>query len=109
MRIGIAVLVTLLANAVMVLDAHAICQINDPSKYACIDLQNKTSEYVTANWDGNNYGCNTAGGTTCSFIVSIGTHSFTARSNSGRFVDFGSGYVKPGCCDDEHRLVVWDK
>lgn len=108
MRVVVAMLVVFLATAVVVRDAHAICQINDPSKYACMDLQNNTGRYVTAYWDGN-YGCNTAPGTTCSFIVPIGSHRFTARSNDGQVVDFGSGYVNPGCCDDAHRLVVWDQ
>jgi hypothetical protein len=108
MRISIAVLLALLATAVIAPDAAAICAINDPTRHACMDLQNNYSEYVTAYWDGNNYGCNTAPGTTCSFIVPIGTRTFTARSNDGKVVNLGTGLVKPGCCDAAHRLVVWE-
>lgn len=107
MKISVAVLFALLALAVITPEAYAVCSINDPANYTCLDFQNKSSQYVTVQWDGN-YGCNTAPGTTCSFIVPIGNHHFTARANNGRFWDFGNGYAGPGCCDREHLLWVWD-
>ena len=104
----VVLIVMLLATAVFAPDTEAACFVNDPAKFACMDLQNNYSAYVTAYWDGNNFGCNTAPGTTCTFIVPVGTHSFTARSNDGKSTNFGRGYVKPGCCDADHRLIVWE-
>jgi hypothetical protein len=108
MRALRAALVVFLAPAFFASEAGAACYVNDPARFACMELQNNYSAYVTAYYDGNNYGCNTAPGTTCSFVVSVGTHSFSARSNDGKSTNFGTGYVKPGCCDADHRLVVWE-
>ena len=101
-------LVLIAASVVLVSDASAICQINDPTHYACMDLQNDYSDYVTVYWDDNTYGCNTAAGTTCSFIVPVGVHRFWARANDGVTTEFGQGPVVPGCCDAAHRLRVWE-
>jgi hypothetical protein len=109
MRLTLWVLLPLLAvGAVIVPQASAICQINDPTRFACMDLENRYSDYVTVYWDGNNYGCNTAPGTTCSFIVPVGTRAFFARANDGVTTDFGKGMVTPGCCDAAHLLRVWE-
>ena len=103
-----ALLLLLAACLVVVPDAEAVCQINDPVNFACMHLENRYSDYVTVYWDGNNYGCNTAPGTTCSFIVPVGRRSFRARANDGVTTDFGSGVVTPGCCDAAHTLKVWE-
>lgn len=109
MRLMFTLLLLLLAISVVIVpDATAICQINDPANYACMDLENRYSDYVTVYWDGNNYGCNTAPGTTCSFIVPVGTRAFWARANDGVTTDLGKGLVKPGCCDAAHLLKVWE-
>lgn len=46
-------------------------------------VDNQTSSYVTVNVDGV-YGCNTAGGTTCTIPITVGTHDLWAqRSDTG--------------------------
>jgi hypothetical protein len=70
------------------------------SQSAVLQVPNQTTSYVTVSVDGS-YGCNTAGGTTCSIPVSKGHHILRAvRTDTGasftQSVDIpGSGYIWP--------------
>src|SRR5450830_952368 len=105
MRSFLSTLLLLVITACLpIANANAACYPNDPSKFTCVDFENQSSEPVAITYDNGTYGCNTAAGTTCTFIVPIGQHTFVGRSSSGIERVVGSGNVPAGCCQPIQKL-----
>jgi hypothetical protein len=73
---------------------------NNNSQNTMLRVLNQTTSYVTVSVDGS-YGCNTAGGTTCSIPVTKGQHMLRAiRTDTGASFNQsvnipGNGYIWP--------------